>query len=823
MITKIKDLFRRTLSTARVFSLFPLPSTLLGISLLFLLPSCDEQQAPDINDILSSDEQIEKSGNALQIKDIKFSDDYKVMELAALLSHDVGGYDLTDSSIVVATVQQHINRLINQMGGENQPVITQVSNSSREMFNLLDIKVLVLVDLSLPQQQIDAECKAVKEMKMLFDDQSLFVAFMSDNNVSETYEATDYILNNYFIHQDPSTIYLHRSVLTKLNEIEDANTTIGAAKRKIMVILSGGKTYEDEQPVDPMHFDLQQVLKDKAQTCKGFVQAYYANFSASVTEDQEILALSDNTNDTNILQYFCKSLDGLYQSSFNWMEIEEDILKDYRIDLSNYKIIIEQPDLKVFRGDIHILQVEFHDKKSGDLIAKGQTEFSLGSVYSPVIVRDGKMIIFIINGIILTLIILFLTWLTLHFLVPYIRYRIFKHKYVIHYAGNRMSFQGQPVLESCYLCKGPFNPGDEIVVKCRHTMHKECWDDNEYHCPEHGRHCKEGSHYYNPHQLLDKRNAPFYMKWILVAIVAGFTSWCLFVSRDHTSSAMIIDKMESLFGHSSADKGLNAFGTGSGLNDLPAFGLSVGFILTLFLANFTVRRGKWFHRLEEVLLRAVVSSIVGLLVCVFGCMISLFLHFSYSTFLTEWIPWALLSVFIMLAITFRTRTPVRRSFLIASFMIAVLTMFMWAFIYYNSFMDYRLSLLLGFIFYAVAIAMCVAYATPKSERFFLHVEGAIKEMDIALYKWYKASPNQTITIGKSVDCNIQLSWDINGQIAPVHAEISRAYGTLRLQALEEGVTLKSGKPLPVGKILWLYHGKSFTIGNTTFTYIEKDV
>ena len=27
----------------------------------------------------------------------------------------------------------------------------------------------------------------------------------------------------------------------------------------------------------------------------------------------------------------------------------------------------------------------------------------------------------------------------------------------------------------------------------------------------------------------------------------------------------------------------------------------------------------------------------------------------------------------------------------------------------------------------------------------------------------------------------------------------------------------------VGKEVWLYHGKSFTIGRTTFTYIEKDL
>jgi hypothetical protein len=411
-------------------------------------------------------------------------------------------------------------------------------------------------------------------------------------------------------------------------------------------------------------------------------------------------------------------------------------------------------------------------------------------------------------------------WLIFQFLEPYIRYRIFKKKYVITYTGSQMSYQGEPVSESCYLCKAPFKAGDEIVVKCKHTMHKECWDDNEYHCPEHGRHCKEGSHFYNQHELLDPRNALFYMKWVLVAIVAGFTAWCVFVTRDHPVSSEMIEYLKSVFDKSKVD---NIFGSGSGLSDLPAFGQAVGFLLTFFLANFTVSHRQWYYRLCEILLRSFIASFVGCLLCLLGCLISVMLHFNYSTFLTEWIPWALLSGFIMLAVTFKTCTPIRRSFILASLLIAVLTMFIWAFVYYNSLFDYRVSLLMGFIFYTVAIALCIAYVSPRSERYFLHVEGAIKEMDIALYKWFKVSPKQVLSIGKSVDCTIQLSWDINGRIAPLHAEIRRVRDSLRFKALEEGVTLKDGKPLAVGKEIWLYHGKSFTIGNTTFTYIEKDV
>ena len=790
-----------------------------------LVTSCDEQAPPDIDDILTTDDQqAENAGDALQITNIEFSDDYKVMELSSRLLHDVGGQDLTDSTKVEAKVEQHIKRLINQLGKEKQPVLTKVANSSRDLFKKLDIKLIVLVDRSLPQQQVDAERKAVKEIRALFGEQSLFIAFMQDDDVSETYEATDYIIDNYFVHQDPSTIYLYRSVLTKLSELEDRNTTIGKAARKVMVILSGGKTYAGDQPVDPMHFELQQLLNNKAKDDNGLLQAYYANFAAGVSGgEEELIGLSDNAGDNNVLQYFCKALGGLYQPTFNWQEMEEDILKDYHIDLSNYKITVEQPDRKVFRGDLHVLEICFYDKQSGDLIAKGQTEFSLGSVYIPVIVRDGSMFEFVITGILFTLCLLLLVWLILQFLEPYIRYRIFKRKYVITYTGNQMSYQGQPVSESCYLCKSPFIQGDEIVVKCKHTMHQECWDDNEYHCPEHGRHCKEGSHYYNQHHLLDSQNAPFYMKWALVGIVAGFTAWCVFVSHDHPLSSSFIEHMRSMLNRDPGTDGSGAFGYGSGLNDLPAFGQAVGFLLTFFLSNFTVRHRQWYYRFGEIILRGLIAAVVGCLLCMLGSFISILLHFDYSTFLTEWIPWALLSGFIMISVTVKTRTPIRRSFVIASCLIAVLSMFMWAFVYFNSLLDYRLSLLIGFIIYSVAIALCIAYVSPRSERFFLHIEGAVKEMDIALYKWYKVSPSQVITLGKSVDCDIQLSWDVNGCVAPVHAEIRRRRKSLRLKALEEGVTMRDGKPLPVGKEVWLYHGRAFTIGHTTFTYIEKDM
>ena len=94
-------------------------------------------------------------------------------------------------------------------------------------------------------------------------------------------------------------------------------------------------------------------------------------------------------------------------------------------------------------------------------------------------------------------------------------------------------------------------------------------------------------------------------------------------------------------------------------------------------------------------------------------------------------------------------------------------------------------------------------------------------MDVALYKWFRNQPDRVVTIGKSVDCSLQLSWDIQSNVAPVQAEIRFKKQKPYLIALEPGVFL-NGKAARVNKKYRLYHGRSFTIGQTTFTYIEKD-
>ena len=784
--------------------------------------ACDEQQI-NVSDYLNpTDSTSMMRGDGLKMSNLQFSDDYKYMTVSGKLTNDIGAYDLADSAKVGHAAMLSAGLLSNLFVDGSHPVLREIKNVGKDEVAELGLKLLVLVDLSLPQEIIDDERFAVEEIKTLFDRKNLYVSFMYGNNVSESYEASDYVLNTYFKRFEEPYTYLYRSIKTKMNEMTDSSSVFKDARYKALVILSGGKTYINDIPVDPQHFELQKDLTNMVQKSGMTLPIYYANYSDS-------LAVM-NEDETNVVRYLCKGSDGIYQSKFKWRSIAEDMMSAFNIDYADYRMVFELPSKKVFRGNRHHLDVLFYDKAT---IVKGQPKpvvsgellFYLGSMYDPVIVDGDSTTEVVLEGILLTIFFVFVIYLIFQFLIPYIQYKLFKRNYVITYEGRQMSFNGQLLSESCYMCKGPFVAGDEIVVKCKHAMHKDCWDENNYQCPEHGRHCPEGSHYYNYNNLWDFHNASFYMKWILVAILAGLVSWVSFTIRAHHYSEHIIRKVVMAVndlepGSSATEQFFNEYG--SHLLNLPDFGFDISFWLTLFLCALTVCQREWMYRYQEIFIRSIVAGLLGYLCFLLGCIISIVLRLDTNTLILDCVPWALMSWIIMLAVTAFTNIKIRKWFLLIAVAVGLISMYIWVFFYSDSFMDYRVSLLLSFKIYCVGIALCITRLAPKSERYFLHVEGAIKEMDIALYKWLRVSSIHSVTIGKSVDCNIQLSWDVNGKVAPLHAEIRQYRGSLRICAIEDGVLI-GDKPLPVGKEEWLYHGKSFTIGNTTFTYIEKDI
>lgn len=795
---------------------------LLWMALLAVcLTSCDDaaDENVDLDDIFSTESIDDKKEdqNAMKVIGLKFTPGYKQFTAQMGILRDMGPYALTDTNQVVIKATETVGGSVNHT--KSRPVLVEVKNSEAEEVAKKHIKVLVLVDLAQPQYVIDQERAAVGEIRTAFDRDNLFVAFMYGMNVTETMEASDYVMNTYFKSQPDTFKYLYRSLMLKKKEMTDRTGVWADAKKMGLVVFSDEKVYtDDDKPIDPQHFELQSALvKDTLTNDSLCISSVLFKAQSESQDDAEA---------KSVMKVVCKNSSGLYLDKFSWTDLKNNlILQDGEILLAN-EFIFENPDGKVYRGDPHTMKIEIYAKDTEEIIGSAMWSIYLGSAYNPVIVNGSHAIWMFMQGIVTGLLIMLLVYLVFQLLIPHIRYKMFERKYVLKYMPGNMSIGNVLITESCYYCKARFKEGDTIVAKCQHVMHKSCWDENDYHCPEYGRQCKDGTHYYNYKNLLDVKNASFYMKWILLAIAAAILTWLvymIYVTEYDARTQQFVAKM--MEGRAGLMGEMAMFDSDSNYMDyIPAFGLLMGFFLTMALSFLAVRRMQINRRLLDILLRSVVVGVASYIVfMIFRTISRAFNLVGYMSALIDWVPWAITAMMIVYVSTVGTRIKLKKYVFIVATAMGVLSMYLWSFIFRDiTQIDIRVLLLFSCIFFAVGLAVSVAEVAPRSEHYFLNVKGAVKEMDVALFKWFMNNPDEVVTIGKSIDCSLQMSWDIKSQVAPIQAELRMVGSGVRLTAVESGVMV-GDKPLPAGRSIWLYHNTHFTIGDTTFTYVERDI
>ena len=797
---------------------------LLWMSLLAIcLTSCDgtTDEDVDLDDIFSAESVADKQQpeNAMKVIGLKFTPRYKQFTVQTGILRDLGPYALTDTNQVVIKATETVGGRVNHTA--SKPVLIQVKNSEAEEVAKKHIKVLVLVDLAQPQYVVDKERAAVSEIRTVFDHDNLFVAFMYGMNVTETMEASDYVMDTYFKSQPDTYKYLYRSLMLKKREMADRTGVWGDAKKLGLVVFSDEKVYgENDTPIDPQHFELQSTL----------VKDTLTNDSLCISS---VLFRSQNDGEDDVeaksvMKVVCKNSGGLYLDKFNWTELKNNlILQDGEIIMAN-EFVFENPDGKVYRGDPHTMRIEIYAKDTEEMIGSAMTSIYLGSAYNPVIVNGSHTIWMFIQGLVTGLLIMLFVYLVYQLLIPYIQYRLFERKYVLKYVPGNMSVGKVLITESCYYCKGRFKEGDTIVAKCEHVMHKSCWDENDYHCPEYGRQCKDGTHYYNNKNLFDVKNASFYMKWILMAIGAAILTWLIYmayVTEYDARTQQFVAKMMEEKVRADLMGDLAMFNSeGHYMDYIPAFGLLIGFFLTMALSVMAVRRMQIRRRLLDILIRSMVVGIGSYFAfMIFRTISQAFNIVGYLSALIDWVPWAITAMMVVFVSTVGTRIKLKKYVFVVATALGVLSMYLWSFIFTDiTQIDIRVLLLFSCIFFAVGLAVSVAELAPRSEHYFLNVKGAVKEMDVALFKWFMNNPDDVVTIGKSIDCSLQMSWDIKSQVAPIQAELRMLGSGVRLTAVESGVRV-GDNPLPPGRSIWLYHNTHFTIGDTTFTYVERDI
>ena len=789
---------------------------LLAIVTTLLLTGCDQLVSyfatPDNLDFIGSSSADQKE--IIQVHQVTFSPDYKTFSVTTRMNGDIGPYSLGDSTKVRIEVNSSIGGVSENK--YSRPHLTKVINTKAENIAKKEVQVLALIDLTQSQETLDAIKDYLVELSAVFNDSNLYVAFAYGDSISKSLLATDYVLDKHIVSAHQKHVFLYRAIVQKYDEMMSHQGPWANAKRMALLTFSDSEVYDNNtnMPIDPDHYTFEEEMAQRGNHPDPNMTVCYAGMNTS-SQDA-------NSQDILVLKHFCHMTNGIYMRPYSGNDFKNCILEAFSISPDANEFVFENPDGKVYRGSFETLNVKFYSQQADSLIASFTTLINEGDFYNPIIVHGLARPVVILIGIIIAIVIAGILWLLLQYLVPFIHYKYFCHKYVMRYSGHNMGLGANMVAESCYLCKEPFEVNDEIVVKCSHTMHKECWDENGYHCTEYSDRCKHGSHYYNSKNLSDKHNAPFFTKWVLAGVAATTFAWMQFIFRSHRVTEWLATHLSLLLtGIESGSPEATALFNDNPISPLSSFGFSSGFFMTLAVALLSTKLVNVRHNFVSYLLHALVAAILSFLAFLFTNVLVISAGISDYAFLVEWIPWVISAGIIAACGTHGTRVTLRKRLIIPCVLITIFAHYiLWMF--YSGFLDYRLMQLHTFLIYGCGLMLCIAMVAPRSERYFLRVEGAVKEMDIAIYKWFRNDPDRVVTIGKSVDCSLQLSWDLMGDIAPIHAEIRMRHNIPYLTAIEDGVII-NGKPVEVGREVWLYHGTSFSIANTTFTYFEKDL
>lgn len=746
----------------------------------------------------------EREDKTLEVTNLIFSDDKKIFTVDTRVVQSIGSVSLTNPDVTFDV--KELDYLGRPSFQASQPDLVDVQRTGAAQVVALNMKMLVLVDLTLPQDMVDKQREAVEEMSTLFTNDNLYIAFISGKYETRGIIApSKYVLENYFKSVDVEEKRLYNSISRGLALLADQNGPFSDVSERVLLVLSDGKLfYDDSFSIDDNYFKTKADLLEKSMQTDDRHLMYFVDICGD-------LEIAEEQHDAYpFLSTVCRNTGGCMFDGFNWVQIENEIFKKLQIDYTDYRFVFENPDHKMYSGFGRTLVIDCY--YNGGKIASGSTDIVMGSFFKPVLVNPFPVGLMLVRGFIFTMALLSIFFLICQMLIPAIRYRRFKQKFTGQYTDANMSIAGTLVGDTCYYCKAPYVAGDEVVAKCEHSMHMSCWNENGYHCPEYGRNCKQGSHYYNEENRFDFRNAPYYLKWIFAAVLGGLLIWTLFLTTYKGFDSRVIHSIAERAGFSVDHTPLL----------YPSFSFILTFILTMAFSFISVRRRGNHARLLSILARSSVAGLCAAFLFLLATIADIVLNLQSGSLIIDWIPWTLSGVAVAFCSSYGTnfKINVRSIFVVVA--ISVGTMFLWSFSCFRLSLDYRPYLVYTFEIFAIGIAIGLAQAEPRSERFFLHASGAIKEMDIALYKWFASNPNAVVTIGKSVDCTLEMSWDVSPGIGPKKAEIKMLNGALYLFALEDGITV-NGRTLAAGKRIRLYRGRRFRIGNTVFEYQERDI
>ncbi len=692
----------------------------------------------------------------------------------------------------------------------------------------------ILLDKSIPTEGKQQILNSIRQFVSIAPDSCVYISFYGDD-VSNSVPVS---LNNFGeIEQEfmtPSTAkYFYSGVHSKLAEFSkempsfmsdirasnyqpngliSSRAALNPNKNYLLVFAEGSQRPDDEMLDFITLTDYQSM--NAASLPKVFA-FYYTADGEDTMIDVTLHGLAQPKDSTRTV---IRNLVGKVSSSANMNDVVtsfQTVIEDATYD---YELLYSATPDKVYSGNVTY-------SATWGKSQLGEATFTIGSAERPWPEREQSTTSFILEllvALLVTIITFAIFFFVMKVIVPYIQSLTFRSKYYRKYQPEENVQR-----RICHYCKQDLRPGQVIVTKCNHWMHKHCWEENGYKCAEFGQNCKTGIQNHVDWRDLFKFSSIKDCSQTLAGVLAGLVSWVIYESCGRGGFTSIAEFIVGLVFKADDPQASLITDCVSRTSSFLMIGLLLGFFISLvFRYKDDVRNKSWKIWLKIFSL-SVLTSFIGMLAFAIGadlfCLIISWTDATYIPWYCSLPAYILFSISVSLALTIKSTIPVKSALLggVVSAVIGFLVL------YFTSFTSGRyewLNMLLDFIIYGGGLGASLVTVRMLAERYFLVIQNGVKAgQKIPIHKWMNATGGgNKVSIGMTGECEIQMNWEKSNKVAKEHAQlfIDHEKNLPVIKPLATGVLYNSRAELPINKHAILTNGDTFKIGDTIFKYEE---
>lgn len=778
--------------------------------------------------------------NAQDVKQIVFCDkkyEYGIGKDSIKLFLKVLDSDKNRSTeVTVKDLDAYLN--IKENGNLITPSRRKIQSLSSGQRIPADYTFSVLVDLSIPD---DGKAQIYEVIGRLIEsapDSCVYLSFFGDEITSSQLVTKENFAKYKSQFQTSATKkYFYGALYTKLAEFDRSDTELENSvkvqsnyaknrtivnrarenkdKNLLFVFTEGSKRPEDETITFSEVTEYQENLSHIVPKVYAF---YYTGNGIDEKVEETFKGVTSPRNSSGSViaerKGDYKPSDDINSVLADFKQVIQDAMYDFAFTY------------KVNDGDVYNGKTTYTAEwRGGEQIGEGA--YSIGTAENPWPTREESTVDSVIKylvAILATLLTIVFFFCTMKILIPYIKSKSFALKYYKKYEP-----EANIQRRICHYCKQDIQPGQMVVVKCKHIMHVHCWHQNGYKCAEYGQNCKTGIQDHIEWKELLTMSSLRDCYQTIAGICAGLVSWILYELMGRGGFTSMATGIVNIF-FTNEEQQLNLYDTC--VTKVSAF-LTIGFLLGFFLSlifryNDEYRKKDWRVYLKIVGL-SLLSGIIGMAAFAIGAIIFCLL---LSAINTTYIPWycslpayLLFSVCASLSLTIKSSIPIKSAMIggVCSAIIGFIVL------YFSSITSSKygwMNMLLDFVIYGGGLGASLVTVRMLAEKYFLIIQNGVKAgQRIPIHKWMNATGGgNKVSLGMTGECEIQMNWEKSNKVAKEHAQlfIDHTKSLPMIKPLATGVIFNTRAELPVGKPSVLSNGDTFKIGDTIFQYVETD-